>query len=117
MSNLFRSSPMFDSIEIVRAQPKAVPEVLGCCDDCGVEIPLDGHLYRQPDGSYACPSCDAVARWRESIKRPLCEPIAICKECSGEIIDDSMMAVTSKGPMHEDCAEDALMRGVFGREL
>jgi hypothetical protein len=116
MSNLFRSSPMFDSIEIVRATvalcPRVTPEVLGCCDDCGVEIPLDGHLYRQPDGSYACPECDIM-----SLARLRNLAVFICVDCSGEIIDDSMMAVTSKGPMHDDCAEDALMRGVFGREL
>jgi hypothetical protein len=93
----------------VALRPRMTPEVLGCCDDCGVEIPLDGHLYRQPDGSYACPECDIMNK---------CEQVfGICVACSGDIIDDSMMAVTSKGPMHEDCAEDALMRGVFGREL
>jgi hypothetical protein len=90
-------------------RPRMTPEVLGCCDDCGIEIPLDGHLYRQQDGSYACPDCDIIER--------CARVFGICKECSGEIVDDSMMAVTSKGPMHEDCAEDALMRGVFGREL
>lgn len=38
------------------------PEFLGSCDDCGVSVPMTGHLWKQPSGKYACEDCDIVTK-------------------------------------------------------
>lgn len=32
------------------------PDALGCCDSCGVEVPMAGHLYKALSG-YLCEEC------------------------------------------------------------
>ena len=48
--------------------------VLGECYICGCLVYLDdpdGHLWKQPDGKYACNSCDVLHRVKLHLVKPL----------------------------------------------
>lgn len=45
------------SEERPRRVPRLYPDMLGECDSCATPVPLDGHLYRQPNSEYWRESC------------------------------------------------------------